>query len=219
MPPSNITIKKIDSPTEVDVADATAIFCKLMLDDPFFVALTGGQSHLLPVLVRGLIGDIAFKAGDMYGALDEHGVMVGFQAWTPPGNSQLATAEDKIRLRDFFLALPSDESRAYVSQTIGVEFPKLQDVLSGIPQCELTTHWCNFNFVKEEYHKQGISKALMDLAVQKSRENGWTKMGLATTNARNVPIYERLGFVNEGYKLMKTPINRCPVWIFIRTLD
>lgn len=34
-------------------------------------------------------------------------------------------------------------------------------------KCELTTHWCHFNFVKAEYHKQGISKAMMDLAVVK----------------------------------------------------
>lgn len=31
----------------------------------------------------------------------------------------------------------------------------------------MTTYWCNANFVKEEYHKQGISKALMNLAVHK----------------------------------------------------
>lgn len=63
-------------------------------------------------------------------------------------------------------------------------------------------------------------------------------MALFTTNERNVGvfdvwrvqmrhsdagaqvnIYERLGFVNEGYKLLKTPVNRCPMWVFVRTLE
>ncbi|EPS97193.1 hypothetical protein FOMPIDRAFT_81953 [Fomitopsis schrenkii] len=47
------------------------------------------------------------------------------------------------------------------------------------------------------------------LTVAKSKANGWDKMALATTNVRNVPIYERLGFVNEG----------SPVWVFVRSLD
>jgi len=219
MAPSNIVVKRIDNPTEANVEDATQIFCKLMHDNPFFVALTGGEAHLLPMLINIIIGDIAFKAGDLYGAFDEKGAMVGFQAWTPPGKAQLATAEDKAQLVPFVQQLPSDEAKLYARATIGLEFPKLVDVLSGIQDCELTTHWCNFNFIKEEYHKQGISKALTDLAVQKAKTNGWTRLALATTNLRNVPIYERLGFVNEGYKLTRTPVNRCPVWIFVRQLE
>ena len=41
-------------------------------------------------------------------------------------------------------------------------------MLSGhFVQCELNTYWCNFNFVAEEYQRQGISKAMTDLAYQK----------------------------------------------------
>lgn len=48
----------------------------------------------------------------------------------------------------------------------GICFGRVTDIFA-VRKCELNTHWCNFNFVKEEYHKQGISKAMTDLAVEK----------------------------------------------------
>lgn len=59
--------------------------------DPFFVALVGGRLELLPIFINASIGEIAFKIGDLYGAFDENGVMVGFQAWSPPGKQQFAS--------------------------------------------------------------------------------------------------------------------------------
>lgn len=51
-------------------------------------ALAGGQREIMLVMVRGMIADVALKTGDMYGAFNEEGAMVGFQAWTPPGKKQ-----------------------------------------------------------------------------------------------------------------------------------
>ena len=51
----------------------------------------GGQLELLPVFINALIAEIAFKIGDMYGAFDENGAMVGFPAWSPPGKQQFAS--------------------------------------------------------------------------------------------------------------------------------
>lgn len=48
--------------------------------------------EFLPVLVNSLIAEIAFKLGDFYGAFNEEGTLVGFQAWTPPGKIQFAAS-------------------------------------------------------------------------------------------------------------------------------
>lgn len=42
----------------------------------------------MQVMVRGMIADVAFRTGEMYGAFNEEGAMVGFQTWTPPGKKQ-----------------------------------------------------------------------------------------------------------------------------------
>lgn len=99
-----ITATHKSSYTEADVADATEIVCALMQDgallgcchaimsnycyicaDALCYACTGGDITRLPLLVHAMISDIALRAGDMYGAFDEDGAMVGFQAWVPPG--------------------------------------------------------------------------------------------------------------------------------------
>ncbi|KAI0731591.1 hypothetical protein C8Q72DRAFT_906327 [Fomitopsis betulina] len=194
MAPLNITIKKIETPTEADVADATEIVCALMQD--------GGDITRLPLLVHAMISDIALRAGDMYGAFDEDGAMVGFQAWVPPGKVLFESDEGKAQFGLYINQLPTDESKAFVLHTV-----------------ELNSHWCQFNFIKEEYHGKGISKAIMKLPLEKptgkSKINDWTT-ALATTNPKNVPIYEHHGFVNEGHKLIHTLFNVLPLYAFVK---
>ena len=99
--------------TEDNVSDATEILCSVMQDgmlrwcrnkpedatltyrapftDPLCYASTGGDLTRLPMLIHPMIAEIAFRLGDMYGAFDENGTLVGFQAWVPPGKALFAT--------------------------------------------------------------------------------------------------------------------------------
>ena len=97
--------------TEANVTDATEILCSVMQDgmlrccrnkdttltyrapftDPLCYASTGGDLTRLPMLIHPMIAQIAFRLGDMYGAFDENGTLVGFQAWVPPGKALFAT--------------------------------------------------------------------------------------------------------------------------------
>ncbi|EPS97204.1 hypothetical protein FOMPIDRAFT_1128969 [Fomitopsis schrenkii] len=165
--------------------------------DPLCCAFTGGDLSILTILNHAMISDIAFKIGDMYGAFDEDGTMVGFQAWVPPGKA-LFESRDKEQLGPYIARLPTDEIKAFVLHSV-----------------ELNTHWCQFNFIKQEYHGKGISKAIMELPFEKSRVNGWT-MALVTSDATNVPIYEHHGFVNEGHKLVHTPLDVVPLYAFVK---
>ncbi|KZT65342.1 hypothetical protein DAEQUDRAFT_814331 [Daedalea quercina L-15889] len=83
-------IQKIDSPTgKQDLYETFLLAAGAAADferpEQYFVALTGGQIHVLPALFHPLLAEIALKIGDMYGASAEQGIMVGFQVWTPPG--------------------------------------------------------------------------------------------------------------------------------------
>ncbi|KAH9839034.1 uncharacterized protein C8Q71DRAFT_905652 [Rhodofomes roseus] len=214
MVPSNITVRKLESPTEGHVDEAVQIFCKLMPEDPLSIALTGGDVRHLPYLIRAMVSAVAFMCGEIYAAFNENGVMVGFQGWVPPGDVLFSTEEQRALLADF-MSRVSEKARSYVPGMMAVEFPKVIDELSGIENSELNMFWCNFNFVAAEYQQQGISTAMSQLAYQKAELNGWT-MGLATTNVHNIAIYHHLGFELQGYRGMLSPFIDWPVWIFVK---
>lgn len=106
--------------------------------DPLCCAFTGGDLSILTILNHAMISDIAFKIGDMYGAFDEDGTMVGFQAWVPPGKALFesrvsgeqaeipdAGAEvrpsrdkDKEQLGPYIARLPTDEIKAFVLHSV-----------------------------------------------------------------------------------------------------
>ncbi|PCH43211.1 hypothetical protein WOLCODRAFT_90202 [Wolfiporia cocos MD-104 SS10] len=166
--------------------------------DPLAIALTGGNTSLLPDLAQSMIRPIAFQIGDMYIASDENGTMIGFTMWVPPGQLLFST-EEQLKLGHMdFLSKLSDDVKAYSATAT-----------------ELNCYWCNFNFVKTNYQGKGVAKAMFQLALQKAHQSGFT-MGLATTDARNVIIYERLGFEMKGFREMPSPWGSWPAWIFVR---
>ncbi|KAI0731598.1 hypothetical protein C8Q72DRAFT_821524 [Fomitopsis betulina] len=214
MPPLNITVKRLEKPTEQHVEDAVQIFCSLMSEDPLSIALTGGDVRLLPYLIRAMVGAIAFMCGELYAAFNEHGAMVGFQGWVAPGDVLFSTDEQRALLVDFMSRI-SEKARNYVPPMMAAEFPKVIDSLTGMENTELTTYWCNFNFVSAQYQGQGVSTAMSNLAYAKADEYGWT-MALATTDMHNIAIYNHLGFELQGYRNMNSPFIDWPVWVFLR---
>ncbi|KAH9839041.1 uncharacterized protein C8Q71DRAFT_747302 [Rhodofomes roseus] len=185
-----------------------------MQEDPLAIALTGGDMLILPYLIRAMVGAIAFMCGDIYAAFNEHGAMVGFQGWVPPGKLLFSTEEQRERLEDFNVRL-SDKAKEYFPKAMGVDFPKAIDDCTGIENCELNAYWCNFNFVVAEYQQRGISKAMSELAYQKAKPHKWI-MALATTHVRNIAIYNHLRFELMGYRNMASPFIDWPAWIYMR---
>ncbi|PCH43237.1 acetylornithine deacetylase [Wolfiporia cocos MD-104 SS10] len=208
------TVQLVGSPTESQVRQAARIFADLTPGDPLTIALTGGNTNLLQDLAESMIRPIAFQIGDMYTATDENGDMVGFTMWIPPGK-QLLSTEDQMRLgyTDFMSKLP-DEVKSYSATTLGHDFPKVIDGFTGIENTELNCYWCDFNFVKAEFQRKGVAKSMFQLASKKAQQNGYS-MALATTNIRNVAIYERLGFEMKGFQEMPSPWGAWPAWVFL----
>ncbi|KAL6297865.1 hypothetical protein BKA93DRAFT_813721 [Sparassis latifolia] len=216
MAPSNITVQRIDKPSEAMVEEAVKIFSDLMPEDPLAVALTGGNPTIISIMVRAMIKPLALVSGEMYTATDQSGVMVAFTLCTRPGRNLFDT-EDQLELgyQDLMKVL-SEEGKAYHSQALKKDFPAFIDESIGITNTELNGYWCNFAFVRKDYQGKGIAKALFKLAFDKA--NGET-FGLATTNPINVQIYEKIGLELKGYKLMKSPWIDWPVWIFAKKVE
>ncbi|KAL6306348.1 hypothetical protein BKA93DRAFT_153734 [Sparassis latifolia] len=203
--------------------------------DPLCIALSGGDRELIPESPRAMMNSLAFIAGEMYTATDENGVMVGFTFWTKPGKCMFAT-EDQLALGYLqLLQKLSPECAAYHAQQIAKDQPAFVDECIGMPhvcvlprgfffslihgatlsQAEMATYWCNFAFVRKDYQGKGIATALIDLVYQKAKKTGEV-MALATTNERNVRIYENLGFSVKGHQVVPSPWANWPIWIFTK---
>jgi len=215
MAPSNLTIQRVEKPTEELVEEAVTLFKGLMVKDPATHAFTTGKPELIDAMARAMIKPNALIAGEMYTATDEKGDLIAFTLWLPPGQNVWTTEEQRQMGLYQFLGSLSDEGRDYYSNVLGKEFPKVADEFIGMEQAETNTYWCSFAMVREDYQQKGVLRALFELVFPKGKELGKT-MAVATTNLRNVAIYEKLGFTTRGERLMKSPWGDWSVWVFSR---
>ncbi|OBZ73322.1 hypothetical protein A0H81_06837 [Grifola frondosa] len=215
MVPSNLTIQELSNPTEEFVEEAAKLFSILMVADPAAIALTGGNIGLIPTMARAMIKPAALLAGDVYTATDENGVLIGFTIWIRPGEVLFATEEQRAMGFYGFLDKLSDEGKVYYPQVLGKDFPKFIDESVGVPSTEMASYWCYFAMVRADYQGKGVAKALFGLAYEKAKKNG-DMMALATTNVRNVAIYEKIGMKVKGHTVMPSPWKEWPAWTFAR---
>ncbi|CDO69751.1 hypothetical protein BN946_scf184697.g23 [Trametes cinnabarina] len=198
MAPSNLTIEHVDKPT-----------------DPAAIALTGGDISLLPDLGGAMIRALLLTpgVGEIFTARDENGSLVGFALFSLPGQLMLSTEEQQKHGFLDLMGKLSPEGQKYYVETMGKEVPKMNDQFFGIEDAERNTYWCNFAMVREDYQGKGVARALFELATKDAAKTGAT-IALTTTNARNVPIYEKLGFKLHGQTIMPSPWVDWPMWFF-----
>ncbi|KAI9068968.1 hypothetical protein FKP32DRAFT_1560711 [Trametes sanguinea] len=217
MAPSNLTIERVQTPTKKVADEARDVFANLMVKDPAAMALTGGDMSLLPDLGGVMIRALALTpgVGDLFTARDENGALVGFTLFSLPGQLLLSTWEQQKHGMLEFMVKLSPEGQKYYAETMGKEVPKVNDEVTGIKDVERNTYWCNFAMVRADYQGKGVARALFDLATKEAAKTGAT-MALTTTNARNVPIYEKLGFELRGQRIMPSPWVDWPMWFFVK---
>ncbi|OCH86032.1 hypothetical protein OBBRIDRAFT_814803 [Obba rivulosa] len=218
MAPSNITIQRVEKPTEGLVEEAVVLFKALMIKDPATHSFTTGKPELIDAMARAMIKPNALIAGEMYTATDDKGDLVGFTLWLLPGSNVWTTEEQRQMGLYQFLGSLSPEGQEYYLNVLGKEFPKIVDNFLGIEHAETNTYWCSFAMVRADYQGQGVLRAMFEVVFSKAKELGVT-MALATTNIRNVAIYNKLGFATRGEKLMQSPWGEWPVWVFSREVQ
>ncbi|EIW52676.1 uncharacterized protein TRAVEDRAFT_53118 [Trametes versicolor FP-101664 SS1] len=215
MATSNVTFERVESPTESLAEEATQVFAGLMVADPAAIALVGGDMSLLPSLGGVMLRALALTPGiaDLFIARDETGALVGYTLFSLPGQLILSTPEQQKHGLFEFMGKLSPEGQKYYPDVMAKEVPKANDEALGIAEAERNTYWCNFAMVREDYQGKGVAKALFELATKEAAKTGVT-MALTTTNIRNVPIYEKLGFTLCGHKVMPSPWVDWPLWFF-----
>ncbi|KAI0631481.1 hypothetical protein C8Q77DRAFT_139138 [Trametes polyzona] len=215
MAPSGITFEFVENPTETIAEEATQVFAGLMVEDPAAIALVGGDMSLLPSLGGVMIRALALTPGTshLFTARDESGALVGYTLFSLPGQLILSTPEQQKHGLFEFMGKLSPEGQKYYPEVMAKEVPKANDEALGIEGAERNTYWCNFAMVRADYQGKGVARALFELATKEAAKTGET-MALTTTNIRNVPIYEKLGFTLCGHKVMPSPWVDWPLWFF-----
>ncbi|KAI0370713.1 hypothetical protein BV20DRAFT_1052150 [Pilatotrama ljubarskyi] len=217
MASANITFEHVEKPDENLAEEATQVFAGLMVDDPAAIALVGGDMNLLPSLGAMMIRALALTPGvaDVFTARDEDGALVGYAIFSLPGHLILSTPEQQKHGLFDFMGRLSPEGQKYYPEVMAKEVPKANDEAFGIQEAERNTYWCNFAMVRADFQGKGIARALFELATKEAAKTGAT-MALTTTNIRNVPIYEKLGFKLYGHKVIPSPWVDWPLWFFAK---
>lgn len=210
------TVEHVEKPSDSMLEEAIKIFCDLVPEDPMTISLIGGDPSLTTVMARAMIKPQALVSGEMYAAMDKSGTLVGFTLWLRPGRDMYdfeGDQETEMGLDEFKSKL-SDGGK-YFDEVLGKEFPKVIDSFTGIEDTPRNTYWCNFAFVRADWHGKGVAKAMFTIACEKAKEIG-VPLGLVTANSRNLKIYERMGFELKGHKLMSSPWRPWDAWVFLK---
>ncbi|KAI0739344.1 hypothetical protein C8Q80DRAFT_177138 [Daedaleopsis nitida] len=185
-----------------------------MIDDPYVIAVAGGDPSLIPLLGRVMIRSVALVpgAGHLYTARDYNGALVGFALFELPGYLMCTTeAQRAVSGIDGLIEQLPPEGKAFYSHILG--HVKTNDEMFGIEEAERTTYWCTLAMVREDYQGHGIGKAMFQLAFQQAAAMD-VRVALVTTNIRNVPIYTKIGFTCHGERKVSSPWLCCTKWFF-----
>ncbi|KAI0700812.1 hypothetical protein C8T65DRAFT_741927 [Cerioporus squamosus] len=217
MTPANILFEGVENPTGELVEEATKIFSAVMTEDPAAIALTEGNISFIPDLGNAIIRPLVLcrDVGQIFTARDETGALVGFTLFSLPGQLVLSTPPQQAYGLSKFMDKLSSRGQKYYTETMEDVLPNASDEALGMKEAERNMYWCEFAMVRADYQGKGIAKALFQLAFQQADKLG-AAVGLMTTNIRNVAIYEKIGFMGYGQRVMPSPWIDWPVWFFAR---
>ncbi|GJE92369.1 hypothetical protein PsYK624_085230 [Phanerochaete sordida] len=214
MRPSNLAYSRVDKPDAAFVEAAVNIFVGLMEEDPLAVGLTGGDISLLPMLCRVMVSGLVLAPGigEAYAATDEHGVVVGFLAFSLPGQLLFATEESRAHGFYDYVASLSESGKEYFLNVMA----KLPPDPNEANKLEQASYWCNFAFIRADYQGKGVAKTLFQLSFQRGIDLNEKQMALIATNPKNLPIYKAIGFDLIDHKIVSSQWNDCNLWFLYR---
>ncbi|KAI0694175.1 hypothetical protein C8T65DRAFT_57960 [Cerioporus squamosus] len=174
--------------------------------DPGLLALVGNDPSLIPVLVGTWVEDGAI-IGELWTAT-EGDELVGFMMWTPPGATAKISKEERLKMQQPLLDALSPEGLEYYKSTYYHEFPTF--VTQSLAPLDFTdVWWLRAAMVRADRQRRGIARALLEPVRQKTSTLG-LNIACSTTRARNVAVYEGLGFESRGMREMVSPWHTWP---------
>jgi GNAT superfamily N-acetyltransferase len=127
-----------------------------------------------------------------------------FNEYVAPGYSDMGIIE-------FLKYVVPDLMQRRLAQGNFVIVALIDGLISGIIEICCNDHIALF-FVKKEYHRMGIAKKLLELAINKCKQTGSDiKVIEVNSSPFAVPIYEKLGFVTTNTEQMVNEIKFTPM--------
>ncbi|KAI0685688.1 hypothetical protein C8T65DRAFT_747825 [Cerioporus squamosus] len=211
MATTNVIIQHVPAPSDKVKADVKKLLSDLSADDPGLLALVGNDPSLIPVLVGTWVEDGAI-IGELWTAT-EGDELVGFMMWTPPARlPKSREKEERLKMQQPLLDALSPEGLEYYKSTYYHEFPTF--VTQSLAPLDFTdVWWLRAAMVRADRQRRGIARALLEPVRQKTSTLG-LNIACSTTRARNVAVYEGLGFESRGMREMVSPWHTWPLYVF-----
>ncbi|KAF9476013.1 hypothetical protein BDN70DRAFT_923586 [Pholiota conissans] len=121
------TIQRIEKPTDGQLGQAADLFYELMQNDRGAISISGGDRSLVRLQALTMLRACSLR-GEYYTATNTDQELVGFAAWTPPGQDMFNSKEQRsIAFNDFMLRV-SEEGKIYFATYL----PRLSNFASDI---------------------------------------------------------------------------------------
>ncbi|RPD59214.1 hypothetical protein L227DRAFT_165691 [Lentinus tigrinus ALCF2SS1-6] len=133
--------------------------------------------------------------------------------WTPPGATTKISKEERAKIQEPLLDALSPEGLEYYKNTYTHEFPTFVTKCIA-PAALADVWWLRTAMVRADKQRQGIARALLEPVRQKVSSLG-QNIACSTTRARNVAVYEGLGFESRGMREMVSPWHTWPLYVFL----
>ncbi|EMD31941.1 hypothetical protein CERSUDRAFT_119274 [Gelatoporia subvermispora B] len=208
---SLFTVQRVEQLTDAQIDAFVALFVLNMKDDPSALSLSGGDPELIDPMVRAMV-QAGRIAGEYYTATDVSGELLGYALWMPPGQQMFSTSEQREAGLNDFMGRISQKGRDYFHNEYLVIFREFAAKCLGSTKI-IDTWYLHILMVRADKRKQGIARALVNLVVKQATQNGEV-LALTATKADNVPVYKALGFELKGERIMPSPWQEYPVYIF-----
>ncbi|TFK87928.1 hypothetical protein K466DRAFT_585985 [Polyporus arcularius HHB13444] len=211
MAPSNVSIQHVLAPSDKLKLDMKKLLSDLSADDPGLLALVGNDPSLIPILVGTWVED-GSVIGELWTAT-EGDELVGFMLWTPPGATSKISKEERLEFQQPLLDALSPEGLEYFKRTYYDEFPTF--VMQSIAPALLDeVWWLRVAMVRADRQGRGIARALLEPVRQKVSALG-QDIACSATRARNVAVYNGLGFESRGVREMVSPWHTWSLYVFL----
>ncbi|KAI0713522.1 hypothetical protein C8Q76DRAFT_796479 [Earliella scabrosa] len=207
----NVLIQQVISPSQELVEDVIALMTDLMRDDPAFLAMSGNDESVRPLITRTWVID-GIAIGDLWTAT-EGDDLVGFMLFLPPGAAAKISKEERAKINQPLLDALSKEGLEYYMKTYYQDFPVfVSQCLAPVSLGDVW--WLRSAMIRPDRQRQGIARALLEPMRRKAAELGQC-IACSTTTFRNVAVYKGLGFEERGTREMPSPWNTWSLFVFL----
>jgi len=209
------TIRRITSPSETDIENATNVLATAFEKDECAAIFTTRDPKMAVPFHRMKV-TAGFLAGEVHVAEDADDNVIGVAIWFPPGREMLDSEDQLQQALEPFTSRFSIEVREWWDEMFDEFSPEYNDFMAAsLGAGAVRKSWTlQVIAVVPEHHHKGVAKALVGTVREKANNDGFA-ITLEAEQPHNVHIYERLGFQAMGNQEFSNKYGSFTVWAMI----